>query len=149
MQVVDTLTMLKMAVGQMPKAKTFYADKLGLKVMTGYRRDDHNWWVTLAFPEGGTSLTLTTAQENMKPSTMNLYFSTSDVAAAPPLPRDLPSKRRSRSDRLRRSLSSIPMQPDVHTNSFSALALLLLSVRSVDFRRLRFSVLRLALFRWS
>ena len=82
MQVVDKMTMLKMAVSDMPKAKTFYADQLGLKVVTDYRRDDHNWWVALTLPQGGASLTLTTAHENMKPGTMNLYFASADVAAA-------------------------------------------------------------------
>ena len=79
---VDKLMMFKMAVSDMSKAKAFYADKLGLKVATDYRRDDHNWWVSLALPEGGASITLTTAQENMKPGTMSVYFATSDVAAA-------------------------------------------------------------------
>jgi catechol 2,3-dioxygenase-like lactoylglutathione lyase family enzyme len=82
MQVVDKLMMLKMAVSDMPKAKAFYADKLGLKVATDYRRDDHNWWVSLTFPQGGPAITLTTSPENMKPGTMNLYFATPDVAAA-------------------------------------------------------------------
>jgi catechol 2,3-dioxygenase-like lactoylglutathione lyase family enzyme len=82
MQVVDTLMRFKMAVSDMPKAKAFYADKLGLEVATDYRRDEHNWWVSLTLPEGGASITLTTAHENMKPGTMNLYFATSDLAAA-------------------------------------------------------------------
>jgi catechol 2,3-dioxygenase-like lactoylglutathione lyase family enzyme len=82
MQVVDKLMRFKMAVSDMPKAKAFYADKLGLKVATDYRRDEHNWWVSLTLPEGGAAMTLTTAHENMKPGTMNLYFETADVAAA-------------------------------------------------------------------
>ncbi len=81
-QVIGRLMRVKMAVNDMPKAKMFYADKLGLKVETDYRVDDHNWWVSLTLPEGGASITLTTAHENMKPGTMNLYFATSDVAAA-------------------------------------------------------------------
>ena len=81
-QVVRKLMRVKMAVTDMPKAKAFYADKLGLKVETDYRIDDHNWWVSFTLPEGGTSITLTTAHENMKPGTMNLYFATSNVAAA-------------------------------------------------------------------
>ena len=52
MQVVDKLMMFKMAVSDMPKAKAFFADKLGLKVATDYRRDEHNWWVSLTLPEG-------------------------------------------------------------------------------------------------
>jgi catechol 2,3-dioxygenase-like lactoylglutathione lyase family enzyme len=82
MQVVDKLMMFKIAVSDMPKAKTFYVDTLGLKVAADYRRDDHNWWVTLTLPEGGASITLTTAHENMKPGTMSLYFASSDVGTA-------------------------------------------------------------------
>jgi catechol-2,3-dioxygenase len=74
---VDDLMMFSVAVTDMPKAKAFYSDKLGLKVTTDTRRDDHNWWVGLALPEGGTSVILTTAHENMKPGTMKLYFATS------------------------------------------------------------------------
>jgi predicted enzyme related to lactoylglutathione lyase len=79
---IDNLLMFSIAVTDMPKAKAFYADKLGLKVTTDSRIDDHNWWVGLALPEGGTSVILTTAHENMKPGTMKLYFATADVAGA-------------------------------------------------------------------
>lgn len=82
MQIVNNLMMFSMAVGNMPAAKAFYVDKLGLKVTSDYRRDDHNWWVSLALPEGGASITLTTALENMKPGTMKLYLTTSDVSKA-------------------------------------------------------------------
>ncbi len=82
MPVVDKLMRFKMAVSDMPKAKAFYADNLGLKVATDYRRDDHNWWVSLGLPEGSPSIVLTTARENMQPGTMNLYFATSNLAAA-------------------------------------------------------------------
>ena len=81
MQVVDRLMRFKMAVSDMPKAKAFYAHKLGLKVATDYRRDEHNWWISLTLPEGGASITLTTAHENMEPGTMKLYFATSDLVA--------------------------------------------------------------------
>lgn len=37
MQVVNKLMMLAVVVSDMPKAKAFYADKLGLKVTTDYR----------------------------------------------------------------------------------------------------------------
>jgi catechol 2,3-dioxygenase-like lactoylglutathione lyase family enzyme len=40
MQVTDKFMTLQVAVSDMPKAKAFYADKLGLKVTTDYRRDD-------------------------------------------------------------------------------------------------------------
>jgi|SRR5450432_447145 catechol 2,3-dioxygenase-like lactoylglutathione lyase family enzyme len=81
MKVIDKLMMFSAAVSDMPKAKAFYVDKLGLKVASEYRRDDHNWWVSLTLPEGGTSITLTTAHENMKPGAMKVYFATSDVPA--------------------------------------------------------------------
>src|SRR5580692_9393773 len=79
---IDNLMMFSIAVTDMPKAKAFYTDKLGLKVTTDSRRDDHNWWVGLALPEGGISVILTTAHENMKPGAMKLYFATADVAGA-------------------------------------------------------------------
>jgi catechol 2,3-dioxygenase-like lactoylglutathione lyase family enzyme len=82
MQVVNKLMMLSAAVSDMPKAKAFYVNTLGLKVATDYRKDDNNWWVSLTLPEGGVSITLTTAHENMKPGTMKLYLATSDVASA-------------------------------------------------------------------
>ena len=82
MQVVNKLMRFKMAVSDMPKAKAFYVDKLGLKVESDYRRDEHNWWVSLTPTEGGASIVLTTAHENMKPGTMSVYFASSDVAAA-------------------------------------------------------------------
>ena len=82
MQVVNKLMRFKMAVSDMPKAKAFYADKLGLKVASDYRRDDRNWWVLLNLPEDGASITLTTNHENMKPGTMNMYFATKDLASA-------------------------------------------------------------------
>ncbi len=82
MQAVNKFMMFSMAVSDMPKEKGFYVEKLGLKVTTDYRLDDNNWWVSLTFPEGGVTITLTTTHENMKPGTMKLYFATSDVAAA-------------------------------------------------------------------
>jgi catechol 2,3-dioxygenase-like lactoylglutathione lyase family enzyme len=57
MQVIDKLMMFNMAVSDMPKAKEFYGDRLGLKVVKDYRRDDDNWWVALTLPEGGASIT--------------------------------------------------------------------------------------------
>lgn len=81
-QVVDKLMMFSMIVSDMPKAKAFYADTLGLKVTKDYRQDDDHWWVSLTLPEGGVTITLTTFHENMKPGTIAVYFATSDVAAA-------------------------------------------------------------------
>ncbi|MGO9481750.1 MAG: VOC family protein [Candidatus Kryptoniota bacterium] len=82
MQVVNKLMMLAVAVSDMPKAKTFYADKLGLKVTTDYRQDDEHWWVSLALPEGGVTITLTTFHGNAKPGMMTLWFAASDLNAA-------------------------------------------------------------------
>jgi catechol 2,3-dioxygenase-like lactoylglutathione lyase family enzyme len=82
MQVVDKLMMFIIIVSDMPKAKAFYADKLGLKVTQDYRQDDNHWWVSLTLPEGGVTITLTTFHENTMPGTITLYFATSDVAAA-------------------------------------------------------------------
>ena len=82
MQAIDNFMMFSMAVNDMPIAKEFYSDKLGLNVVTDYRQDENNRWVTLEFPDGGASITLTTFHENMNPGTMKLYFATSDVADA-------------------------------------------------------------------
>jgi catechol 2,3-dioxygenase-like lactoylglutathione lyase family enzyme len=82
MQIIDKFMMLQVAVADMPKAKEFYADKLGLKIVSDYRQDDNNWWVALTLPEGGVTVTLTTHHMHMKPGTMTLYFATSDITAA-------------------------------------------------------------------
>jgi catechol 2,3-dioxygenase-like lactoylglutathione lyase family enzyme len=82
MQVINKFIMFNMIVSDMPKAKAFYADKLGLKITTDYRQNDDRWWVSLTPPEGGVTITLTTFHENFKPGTMALYFATADVAAA-------------------------------------------------------------------
>jgi catechol 2,3-dioxygenase-like lactoylglutathione lyase family enzyme len=82
MQIANKLKMFSMAVKDMPKSKAFYVDKLGLNAVTDYRQDDNNWWVSLTFPEGEATITLTTNHENMKPGTMKLYFATSDVSKA-------------------------------------------------------------------
>ena len=82
MQVVDKFMMLQMAVSDMEKAKEFYAGKLGLNIVADYRQDDNNWWVSLAMPEGGVTVTLTTHEAHMKPGTETLYFGTADIKAA-------------------------------------------------------------------
>lgn len=79
---IKKLMMFSLAVSNMPKARAFYADKLGLQVASDNRQDDDRWWVSLSLPEGGAAIVLTTARENMNPGTMKLYFATSDVAAA-------------------------------------------------------------------
>ncbi len=82
MQVIDKLMMFVVAVGDMPKAREFYRDKLGLKVVKDYQQDDDKWWVSLVLPEGGVTITLTTYHGEMKPGNMVLYFAASDVAAS-------------------------------------------------------------------
>lgn len=85
MQIVNKFMMLSMNVKDMSKAKTFYSDKLGLKITTEYRIDDNNWWVSLALPQGGATITLARASvypESIRPSTLALYFETSDITAA-------------------------------------------------------------------
>ena len=86
MPIANKLSMVSVLVSDMNKAKEFYAEKLGLAIATDYRQNDNNWWVTLTFPGGGTSITLartsTTHNEPPEPGTLSFYFSTSDVAAA-------------------------------------------------------------------
>jgi len=82
MQTINKLMQFAVAVSDMQKAKEFYADKLGLKVTTDFRRDDDNWWVTLALPESGPYVVLTTHYEHLKPGTMTFWFATSDISAA-------------------------------------------------------------------
>ena len=83
MEIIDKLTMLYLPVSDMLKAKEFYIDKLGLKVVQDYRQDDSNWWVSLIFPGGGVTITLSTHHGKMKPGNMTTYFATSDVTAPP------------------------------------------------------------------
>ena len=82
MHAVQKFSMIQIAVSDMPKAKAFYADKLGMEVVQDFRQDDNNWWVSLNAPEGGTTITLTTHHSHMKPSALTLYFTTSDIDAA-------------------------------------------------------------------
>ncbi len=82
MQTVNKLMMLSISVSDMPRAKSFYTDKLGLKVTTDYRQDDDHWWVSLPLPEGDVTLTLTTFHGNAQPGTMTLWFAASDLRAA-------------------------------------------------------------------
>ncbi len=84
--VANQLTMITVVVSDMNKAKEFYAGKLGLQVVTDYRRNDDNWWVTLTFPGGGATLTLArssvTSNEPPQPGIVAFYFSTPDIVAA-------------------------------------------------------------------
>jgi len=85
MQSINKFMMLTINVSNMPDSKSFYSDKLGLKIATDYRIDDNNWWVSFAFPGGGATLTLARVSsypDNVKPKTLSLYFETSDIDAA-------------------------------------------------------------------
>jgi predicted enzyme related to lactoylglutathione lyase len=82
MHIIDRFLMFIMIVSDMPRAQAFYADTLGLKITKNYRQDDDHWWVSLTPPEGEITITITTYHENIKPGTMTLYFSTSDLTAA-------------------------------------------------------------------
>ena len=84
MQTANKLMMLSINVSDMGKSKSFYATKLGLKIASEYRQDDDNWWVTLAFPEGGATLTLARAgvsPESVNAGTLSIYLETPDVDA--------------------------------------------------------------------
>lgn len=82
-QLVEKLSMFTLAVSDMPKAKAFYADTLGLKVTKDFRQDDQNWWVTLTSQEGGISINLARYGEyTTKLGAVGLYFKTSDLASA-------------------------------------------------------------------
>ena len=84
-QIVNNFIMVSIAVSDMKKAKEFYAEKLGLEVVTDYRRSDDNWWVTLTPAGGGTSLTLarsSSVKKTTQPGTLSFYLSTSDIAVA-------------------------------------------------------------------
>src|ERR1051326_7476944 len=76
----EKVLMVMIAVTDMAKAKTFYAEQLGFQVVTDYGEGDQHW-VTLALPGGGPTLTLSTMHGNMKPGSMRLYLSTSDIEA--------------------------------------------------------------------
>jgi catechol 2,3-dioxygenase-like lactoylglutathione lyase family enzyme len=85
MQIVNKFIMVSIAVSDVKKAKEFYAEKLGLEVVTDYRRSDDNWWVTLTPPGGGMSITLarsSSVKKTTQPGTLSFYLSTSDIAAA-------------------------------------------------------------------
>jgi catechol 2,3-dioxygenase-like lactoylglutathione lyase family enzyme len=86
MQLVNKLSMVSVIVSDVKKAKEFYSEKLGLEVITDYRQNDDNWWVTLTIPGGGLSMTLsrssTTSNEPPKPGVLGFYLTTSDISAA-------------------------------------------------------------------
>lgn len=77
----EKILMLQMAVTDMAAAKTFYSEQLGFKVTKDFGQGERHW-VSLELPGGGTSLTLSTYHGNMKPGTMSLYLSTSNIEEA-------------------------------------------------------------------
>ena len=77
----EKILMVMMAVTDMAKAKAFYAEQLGFQVTKDVGQGDRHW-VTLELPGGGAALTLSTMHGNMKPGTMRLYLSTSNIEAA-------------------------------------------------------------------
>lgn len=82
MEIIDKLMMLAVFVSDMPRAKEFYAEKLGLKVASDYRQDDNHWWVALTLPEGAVTVTLTTFHEKANIGLMTLWFATKDLTEA-------------------------------------------------------------------
>lgn len=82
MSIIKKLVMYSIVVKDMPKMTTFYADQLGLEVTQDYRQDENNWWITLALPEGGVSITLSLAKEGLKAESLTQYFAVKDIDAA-------------------------------------------------------------------
>ena len=81
MPIVDKLVRFHMAVGDMDATREFYTDRLGFTVEQE-RSQDGDHWLFLALPDSEVSLLLTTERQYMRPGTMKLYFSTSDVESA-------------------------------------------------------------------
>ena len=82
MSIIKKFNMYGIPVKDMPKATNFYADALGLEVTQDYRQDEKHWWISLAMPEGGVTITLSLEEEGVKPGVLSMYFATSDVEAA-------------------------------------------------------------------
>ena len=84
METIDKLSMMQMAVTDVDKAKEFYTDKLGFKAINDSKdfSQGSDRWVSIVPPGGGATINLTNVFENMKPGTMKLYLSTSDIEAA-------------------------------------------------------------------
>ena len=68
---VDQLMMITVGVGDVDKSKAFYT-LLGCKAVQDYSKDGRRW-VTLQFPGGGTTITLSTVMENLKPGENTIY----------------------------------------------------------------------------
>ncbi len=83
---VDKIAMVSLPVSDQERAKSFYVEKLGFTVVADYIMGNAeageragNRWVMLLPPGGGVSITLTTWFEDLKPGTMKMSLSTSDV----------------------------------------------------------------------
>jgi catechol 2,3-dioxygenase-like lactoylglutathione lyase family enzyme len=82
MTTFNKLIQLMMGVKDMEKSKKFYADTMGFEVTTDYGQGDRHW-VSLSFPEGGVTMTLTTfLGDQLQPGSMSLYVATSDIQRA-------------------------------------------------------------------
>lgn len=82
MPAVNKLSMIAIAVKDMPKMTNFYADQLGLEVTQDYRQDEKNWWVNMTMPEGGVAITLGLEEKGVQPGTLTIYLTTKDIEAA-------------------------------------------------------------------
>ncbi len=83
---VDKIAMVSLPVSDQERAKSFYVEKFGFTVVADYIMGNAeageragNRWVMLLPPGGGVSITLTTWFEDLKPGTMKMSLSTSDV----------------------------------------------------------------------
>jgi predicted enzyme related to lactoylglutathione lyase len=81
MPIVDKLVRFHLAVSDMDALREFYTDRLGFTVEQE-RSQDGNRWLFLTLPQDQVSLLLTTERQFMRPGTMKLYFSSSDVESA-------------------------------------------------------------------
>ncbi len=81
-KIFDKITMFLLPVSNMPQAKEFYVDQLDLKITKEIHQDEKRWWVSLEFPGGGSTMTLTTFHEAMTLGMMTLYLSTPNIQAA-------------------------------------------------------------------
>ena len=84
MATIDKLSMMHMAVTDMEKAKEFYTDKLGFTTASDSKdfMPGSDRWISIVPLGGGTSINLMNVFENMKPGSMKLYLSSSDIEAA-------------------------------------------------------------------
>jgi len=81
MSLIKKFTMYSIAVKDMPKMTNFYGDILGLEVTQDYRQDEDNWWISLALPEGGVTITLSLAKEGLRADSLTQYFAVADIEA--------------------------------------------------------------------